>query len=112
MFLCITETVSSSRAFIFFDVDALHKSLSRIQFYERNALEYRKFLSEPILANDQETIQKHFSWDETVGNGMLKSLMRKMVGTAIVIKSHDIMISGVFYIFLQLDSPRWMRLKN
>jgi hypothetical protein len=43
-------------------------------------LEYDKMLNEPILAHGQETLEKYFSWDETVGNGSLKSRIRQMVG--------------------------------
>lgn len=72
--------IFNSRAFIFFDLKAPHEALGRIRYYERNPLEYEKLLSEPILANGQETIDEYFSWDETVGKGMLKSRIRDMVG--------------------------------
>ena len=56
------------------------QALSQIHFYEQNPLEYDKMLNEPILAHGQETLEKYFSWDETVGNGRLKSRIRQMVG--------------------------------
>jgi hypothetical protein len=37
-------------------------------------------LNEPILAQGKDTIEKYFSWDETVGNGMLKMRIRNMMG--------------------------------
>jgi hypothetical protein len=72
--------VFNAKAFIFFDLDMPHQALSQIQYYEQNPVEYEKMLSEPILANGQETIEKYFSWDETVGNGKLKSRIRSLVG--------------------------------
>ena len=62
------------------DLDLPHQTLSLIQYYEQNPSEYDKMLNEPILANGQETIEKYFSWDETVGNGALKSRIRRMMG--------------------------------
>lgn len=72
--------IFNSRAFIYFDLDMPHQALSQVQFYEQNPAEYEKMLNEPILANGQETIEKYFSWDETVGNGKLKSRIRDMMG--------------------------------
>ena len=56
-----------------------HQALAQIQYYEQNPPEYEKMLNEPILANGQETIEKYFSWDETVGNGILKARIRDMM---------------------------------
>jgi hypothetical protein len=72
--------IFNAKAFIFFDLDMPHQALSQIHFYEQNPLEYDKMLNEPILAHGQETLEKYFSWDETVGNGSLKSRIRQMVG--------------------------------
>lgn len=72
--------IFNAKAFIFFDLDMPHQALSQIQFYEHNPLEYEKMLNEPILANGLETIEKYFSWDETVGSGKLKSRIRALVG--------------------------------
>lgn len=72
--------IFNAKAFIFFDLDMPHQALSQILFYEQNPLEYEKMLSEPILANGLETIETYFSWDETVGNGKLKSRIRALVG--------------------------------
>jgi len=72
--------IFNPKAFIFFDLDIPHQALSQIQFYEQNPAEYEKMLNEPILAHGQETIEKYFSWDESVGNGRLKHEIRKMMG--------------------------------
>jgi len=36
-------------------------------------------LNEPIIANE-EALEKYFSWDESVGNGVLKQRIRQMMG--------------------------------
>ena len=72
--------IFNPKAFIYFDLDIPQQALSQIQFYEQNPAEYEKILNEPILANGMETIEKYFSWDESVGNGKLKSRIRQMMG--------------------------------
>jgi len=76
--LCFIE-LFNPKAFIYFDLDVPHQALTQIQFYEQNPLEYEKMLNEPILANGERTLEKYFSWDETVGNGVLKSRIRDMM---------------------------------
>jgi len=72
--------IFNPKAFIYFDLDIPQQALSQIRFYEQNPSEYEKMLNEPILAHGQETIEKYFSWDETVGNGRLKGRIRDMMG--------------------------------
>ena len=72
--------IFNPKAFIFFDLDIPHQALNEIQYFEQNPEAYEKMLSEPILANGQETIDKYFSWDESVGNGRLKARIRDMLG--------------------------------
>lgn len=72
--------IFNAKAFIFFDLDAPQQALSQIQFYEQNPARYDEMLNAPILAHGEETIEKYFSWDETVGSGVLKSRIRKMMG--------------------------------
>ena len=72
--------IFNAKAFIFFDLDAPQQALSQIQFFEQNPAHYEEMLNAPILANGEVTIEKYFSWDETVGSGLLKSRIRKMMG--------------------------------
>ncbi len=72
--------IFNAKAFVFFDLDAPQKAVSQIQFYEQNPAQYVEMLNAPILANGQMTIEKYFSWDETVGSGLLKSRIREMMG--------------------------------
>lgn len=72
--------IFNPKAFIYYDLDLPQQALSQIQFYEQNPAEYEKMLNEPILAQGEETIEKYFSWDETVGNGRLKYRIRDMMG--------------------------------
>ncbi|KAL9180549.1 hypothetical protein ACHAXT_011002 [Thalassiosira profunda] len=72
--------IFNSNAFIYFDLDTPQQALSLIQFYEQTPAEYDKMLDQPILARGRETIEKYFSWDETVGTGQLKSRIRARLG--------------------------------
>lgn len=71
--------IFNAEAFIFFDLDAPQQALSQIQFHEQNPVHYDEMLNAPILAHGEDTIEKYFSWDETVGNGLLKSRVREMM---------------------------------
>ena len=79
-FIIIQSEIFNPKAFIFFDLDVPQQALGQIQFLEQNPTEYEKMMNEPILAHGQDTIEKYFSWDETVGAGMLKSRIREMMG--------------------------------
>mmetsp|Transcript_1327 Transcript_1327/g.3147 ORF Transcript_1327/g.3147 Transcript_1327/m.3147 type:complete len:108 (+) Transcript_1327:3213-3536(+) len=68
------------RSFIFFDLDIPQQALNQIQFYEQNPSEYERMLNEPILANGLETIRKYFSWDESIGDGLLRTRIRNIMG--------------------------------
>ena len=73
--------IFNPKSFIFFDLDIPHQALDQIKYLEQNPAAYDEMLNEPILANNgQETIEKYFSWDETVGDGRLKARIREMVG--------------------------------
>mmetsp|Transcript_7023 Transcript_7023/g.15523 ORF Transcript_7023/g.15523 Transcript_7023/m.15523 type:complete len:121 (+) Transcript_7023:1-363(+) len=72
--------IFNPKAFIFYDPTKPEQALRQIQFYENNPSSYEKMLNEPILASGQKTIVRYFSWDETVGNGMLKDRIRDMMG--------------------------------
>ena len=37
-------------------------------------------INEPILANGQRTIEKYFSFEDTIGDGALKQRVRKKLG--------------------------------
>jgi hypothetical protein len=76
----LSSEIFNPKAFIYYDLDIPQQALSQIQFYEQNPAEYEKMLNEPILAQGQETVEKYFSWDETVGNGRLKFRIRDMMG--------------------------------
>jgi len=72
--------IFNPKAFIYFDLEIPQQALSQIRFMEQNPSEYEKMMNEPILAHGQETIEKYFSWDESVGNGKLKARIREMMG--------------------------------
>ncbi|KAK1741252.1 glycosyltransferase (family 10) [Skeletonema marinoi] len=71
--------IFNPKAFVFFDLDIPQQALNQIQFLEQNPAEYERMLNEPIIANKQ-VLEKYFSWDETVGNGVLKQRIRQMMG--------------------------------
>jgi len=71
--------IFNPKAFVFFDLDIPQQALNQIQFLEQSPAEYERMLNEPIIANEQ-VLEKYFSWDETVGNGVLKQRIRQMMG--------------------------------
>lgn len=72
--------IFNSKAFIYYDVQYPNEALERIKRLVNNPSEYDQMLNEPILADGVNTIDKFFSWDETVGTGALKARIRKMMG--------------------------------
>ena len=74
--------IFNAKAFIYYDINAPQEALDRIKFLEENPDAYQQMLNEPILANGQETIDKYFSFEETIGNGMLKNRVRSKLGFA------------------------------
>jgi len=72
--------VFNPKAFIYYDINNPQEALDRIQFLEENPNAYQEMLNVPILADGERTIEKYFSFDDSIGNGMLKRRVRKKFG--------------------------------
>ena len=72
--------IFNERAFVFYDVHDPHSALDRIARLATNESEYRKVLSEPVLARGEETLREYFSLTDDVGTGSLKSRIQRFIG--------------------------------
>ena len=72
--------IFNPKAFIFYDITYPDAALEWISTLERNPDAYEQMINEPILANGQRTIEKYFSFDDTIGGGALKQRVRKKLG--------------------------------
>lgn len=72
--------IFNPKAFIFYDIDNPQLALDRIAYLESNPDAYEAMLNEPILAHGDETIEKYFSFDDSIGNGALKRRVREKLG--------------------------------
>jgi hypothetical protein len=71
--------IFNAKAFIYFDINNPKQALDRIQYLEEHPDAYQQLLNEPILANEK-TIEKYFSFDDSIGNGVLKKRVRSKLG--------------------------------
>jgi hypothetical protein len=72
--------IFNPKAFVFYDIDNPQLALDRIAYLENNPDAYEAMLNEPILAHGDETIEKYFSFDDSIGNGALKRRVREKLG--------------------------------
>mmetsp|Transcript_16862 Transcript_16862/g.35401 ORF Transcript_16862/g.35401 Transcript_16862/m.35401 type:complete len:416 (+) Transcript_16862:197-1444(+) len=66
----------NKNAFVFFNVSDPILSLELVKNLENNTQMYDEMISEPILANGNETVKKYFSFSDEIGNGWLKYQFR------------------------------------
>lgn len=74
--------IFSKDAFVFYNISEPKKSLALVKALNENHQLYESVLSSPILVNGEDTIEKYFSFNDTVGNGWLKKEIRKKLGLA------------------------------
>lgn len=72
--------IFNPKAFIYFDINNHKEALDRIQYLEENPDAYQQLLKEPILANGIRTIEKYFSFEDSIGDGVLKKRVRAKLG--------------------------------
>jgi hypothetical protein len=72
--------IFNPKAFIFYDIENPQLALDRIAYLESNPDAYEEMLNEPILAHGDETIEKYFSFDDSIGNGAFKRRVREKLG--------------------------------
>ncbi|KAL7562876.1 hypothetical protein ACA910_000252 [Epithemia clementina (nom. ined.)] len=68
-------------SFIMYDIDNPQSALTKIRLLNENQTAYQEMLLQsPILAQGNATIEKYFSFSESVGGGMLKKRIRSLIG--------------------------------
>ena len=72
--------VFNANSFIFYDPQNPQLALQKIRYLESNRSAYEEMLSEPILKNGTDTINKFFSMSDNIGDGSLKKQIRTMMG--------------------------------
>ena len=72
--------IFNPKAFIYYDINNPQEALDHIKYLEDNPKAYQQMLDEPILADGERTIEKYFSFDDFIGNGMLKKRVRRKLG--------------------------------
>lgn len=66
------------KSFVYYDIDDPKPSLEWVSYLEWNRSAYDEVLSEPILKEGNYTIEKYFSFRDSVGGGKLKEKIRKL----------------------------------
>mmetsp|Transcript_12094 Transcript_12094/g.35303 ORF Transcript_12094/g.35303 Transcript_12094/m.35303 type:complete len:189 (-) Transcript_12094:275-841(-) len=72
--------VFNEKSFVWYNIDDPYPALDRLAYLERNRSAYEEVLAEPILANGERTIEQYFSYSESVGKGILRGRIRRMMG--------------------------------
>jgi hypothetical protein len=72
--------IFNPKAFVYFDINNPSEALDRIRYLEENPAAYQQMLEEPILADGERTIEKYFSFVDSIGKGMLKKRVRRKLG--------------------------------
>ena len=72
--------IFNPQAFVYYDINNPQEALDRIQYLENNPDAYDQMFKEPILVDGARTIEKYFSFDDSIGNGMLKKRVRGKLG--------------------------------
>jgi len=72
--------IFNEKAFVYYNISDPQPALDQVKALEADKTLYEKMMNEPVVAHGQSTIEKYFSFNDTVGNGQLKREMRKKLG--------------------------------
>lgn len=72
--------IFNSKAFVFYNISNPQPALDQVKAMEDNKDLYEQMLKEPIVAHGELTIQEYFSFNDTIGNGLLKNRLREKFG--------------------------------
>jgi hypothetical protein len=72
--------VFNKDASIFYDIHNPQPAIDRVAYLETNGMAYDEILTQPALANGNETIDKYIILSNNIGNGSLKRQICQMVG--------------------------------
>ena len=71
--------IFNERAFIYYDVENPQPALDRIAYLEKNRTAYLEVISQPILKDGEQTLEKYFSLSDEIGGGKLKQRIRAIL---------------------------------
>jgi len=73
--------IFNENSFVFYNISDPQSALDKIRTLESDKDAYEQMLMrEPIAAHGNSTIEKYFSFDDTIGNGALKRRLRGKLG--------------------------------
>eukprot|EP00558_Chaetoceros_sp_UNC1202_P000812 CAMPEP_0197259044 /NCGR_PEP_ID=MMETSP1429-20130617/83312_1 /TAXON_ID=49237 /ORGANISM="Chaetoceros sp., Strain UNC1202" /LENGTH=876 /DNA_ID=CAMNT_0042723243 /DNA_START=132 /DNA_END=2763 /DNA_ORIENTATION=- len=72
--------IFNRKAFLFYNISDPQPALDQIKLLENDETLYTAMMKEPIVANGNATIEKYFSFNDTIGNGSLKRRFREKLG--------------------------------
>lgn len=65
-------------SFVFFNVSDPEPSLSLLRHLHKNETAYHEMIQRPVFADGSNTIRDFFSYDESIGGGKMKTLIRDL----------------------------------
>jgi len=72
--------IFNENAFVFYNISDPEPALLRVKELNENQELYNATFNVPIVAHGETTIDKYFSFDDTIGSGHLKREIRKRIG--------------------------------
>mmetsp|Transcript_3332 Transcript_3332/g.5031 ORF Transcript_3332/g.5031 Transcript_3332/m.5031 type:complete len:441 (+) Transcript_3332:120-1442(+) len=72
--------IFNRKAFLFYNISDPQPALDQIKLLENDETLYSAMTKEPIVANGNATIEKYFSFNDTIGKGSLKRRFREKLG--------------------------------
>lgn len=72
--------IFNDKAFVFYNITNPQPALDKVKALEEDQELYDLMLQEPIAAEGSLTIEKYFSFNDTIGNGVLKQQIREKFG--------------------------------
>jgi hypothetical protein len=72
------------KAFVYYDANDPKKTLDKLTYLESHPEAYKEMQKQPILANGTFTLEKYFSLDDDVGNGLLRKQILKLMDVSYI----------------------------
>lgn len=72
--------IFNEKAFVFYNITDPQPALDKVKALEEDHELYDLMLQEPLVAQGSLTIEKYFSFDDKIGNGVLKKQIREKLG--------------------------------
>ena len=69
--------IFNKNSFVFYNISNPQPALDLVENLESNETRYEEMMGEPIAANGKVTIEEYFSFNNSIGNGVLKKRIRE-----------------------------------